>query len=99
MKTYRVANTSTYPKRLILGSRTELVQSKGSIEVTLTPAEYNLARSHPDMLVSEVDLTPRQAQLRNRNIELHFEGASGTVAPSGEKKDRPLSGPLRSSHR
>ena len=90
MKTYRVVNTATYSKRLILGSRTEQVKAKGSIEVTLTPAEYNMARSHPDLLVSEVDLTPQQARIRNRNIELHFEGAAGTVAPPGERKDRPL---------
>lgn len=92
MKVYRVVNTSTYSKRLILGSRTEQVKAKDSIEVALSPAELDLAKHSPDILVSEVDATPQQIRLKSRGLNLpeHFHGASGTVAPKGQEKQRPL---------
>ena len=53
MKKYRVANNSHYNKRLIFGRRTELIQAKSSVELSLTPQEVNIAKRSEDIIVSE----------------------------------------------
>lgn len=92
MKTYRVVNTSTYSKRLILGSRTELVTAKGYIDLELTLQEFALAKRSPDILVSEVDKSSQNTSPTSRSLnkDEFYRGVSGTVAPGGEKKYRPL---------
>jgi hypothetical protein len=91
-KKYRIVNTSTYTKRLILGSQTEQVPAKGAVELELTEKEFALARRSPDILVSEVDTTPKKLKQRNNklNRDEHFQGRSGTVAPRGDENHRPL---------
>lgn len=91
-KKYRVVNTSTYTKKLILGSQTYQVAAKGSIDVELTEQEFQLARRSPDIIASEVDTTPTKIKQRNNklNRDEHFEGRSGTIAPRGDHQHRPL---------
>lgn len=91
-KKYRVVNTSTYQKRLILGSQTHNVPAKGSIETELTQQEFDLARRSPDILISEIDTTPKKIKERNNKLNRneHFQGYSSTVAPRGDEQRRPL---------
>lgn len=91
-KTYRVVNTASYTKRIILGSRTENVPAKSAIEIDLTEQEFFLARRSPDTLVSEVDNTPQKIQVDKAKLNQneHYTGISGTIAPLGDEQQRPL---------
>jgi len=77
---------------LILGSQTHNVPAKGSIETTLTPQEFDLARRSADILISEVDTSPTKIKERNNKLNRneHFQGYSSTVAPRGDEQRRPL---------
>jgi hypothetical protein len=92
MTTYRVANLSTYNKRLILGSRSEMVKAKEYIDLELTPQELSLAKRSPEIIVSEIDVSLQHVRAvgSRSNKDEFYQGTKSTIAPEGERKQRPL---------
>ena len=86
---YRVVNLSNYPKRLIFGNRSELVQGKQSFDTELTSQELKMVRKSRDFLASPVDQNFFKVSRQLPNPE-EYQGQKETITPPGEENQRPL---------
>jgi hypothetical protein len=94
MKLYRIVNTATYPKRLILDNHFQILKGKNSIDLECSEEEANRLHRSPELLISEVAKPKNYADCRRsaRTMELQnpdfYTGRSATVSPPTEP--RPL---------
>ena len=86
---YRIVNLSNYPKRLIFGNRSELVQGKQSFDTELTDQELKMVRKSRDFLASPVDQSFFKVSRQLPNPD-EYQGQKETITPPGEENQRPL---------
>jgi len=84
---YTVINPTTYTKRLILDGQTCLVAPNASVDLELTPTQYEQIRRSPELLIAEPNRSHREVESLP-DCDAFYTGMKRTIAPDGEP--RPL---------